>query len=143
MLRELDSSFKSPQPRSPHSKAYWKGLSEGQIVIQRCADCGAFTHPAGARCTSCLSHNREFVAMSGLGTVYTYTVTRRAMHAEFKADLPYIIVYVKLDEGLTIVSWMRDMAPEDVRIGMRVKAVFEKIDDETTLHRFVPAGEVS
>ncbi|HSV80472.1 MAG TPA: Zn-ribbon domain-containing OB-fold protein [Ramlibacter sp.] len=136
--REVGHSFKSPSPKAIHGKPYWDGMRDGKIVIQKCADCGAFTHPPGPRCTSCLSPNREYVALSGLGTVYTYTVTHRAMHEEFKPDLPYVICYVRLDEGLTIVSWLRDVAPQDVRIGMRVQAMFEKIDDETTLHRFRP-----
>lgn len=138
MQKQLNSSFKSPQPRSPHSKAYWQGLREGRIVIQKCAACGAFTHPPGPRCTNCLSEDRQYVALGGFGTVYTYTVTRRAMHEEFKADLPYVIAYVRTDEGLMLVTWLKDIAPEDVRIGMRVQACFERIDEQTTLHRFRP-----
>ena len=136
----LEDSFKSPASRTLHSAAYWDGLERGQIVLQRCGDCGAYTHPPGPLCTACLSPNRTFVPMSGRGTVYTYTVTHRAMHPEFKPDLPYVIVYVKLEEGPMIASWLRGVDPaKDPIIGMPVEAIFERIDARTTLHRFRPA----
>jgi uncharacterized OB-fold protein len=142
MAYEVEASFKSPTIRSPHSRAYWEGLREGRLVLQRCVDCGAWTHPPGPNCTSCLSTNKKAVTLSGRGTIYTYTVTRRAMHPEFKADLPYVIVYVKTEEGPMLVSWLVGIAPDDVRIGMPVEAEFERIDDRTTLHRFRPVGSV-
>lgn len=133
-------SFKSPPQRSTHSKPYWDGMQAGKLVFQKCCDCGAFTHPPGPACTNCLSSRREFVPLSGLGTLYTYTVTHRAMHPEFKADLPYVIAYVRLAEGPMIVSWLVDVDPENVRIDMPVQAAFEQIDDHTRLHRFRPAS---
>ena len=130
------SNFKSPQERTPDSEAYWQGLKEHQIRLQRCKDCGAWTHPPFPFCHSCLSRNREFVTLSGRGTVYSYTVTRRAMHPDFAGDVPYTIIYVKTEEGPFIVSWLEGVEPDNVRIGMPVVATFEEIDDETTLHRF-------
>lgn len=137
---ELEVSFKNPVVRSQHSQAYWEGLRKGKIVLQQCGDCGAFTHPPGPLCTACLSPNRKFTAMSGRGTIYTYTVTWRAMHPEFKKDLPYIIVYVQLEEGPRLASWLVGVDPDKVRIGMPVEATFEKIDERTSLHRFRPAA---
>jgi uncharacterized OB-fold protein len=134
-----ESSFKSPAHRSAHSQAYWEGLANGKLVFQKCRDCGAWTHPPGPACTTCLSTNREFVALSGQGTLYTYTVTRRPMHPEFKVDVPYVIAYVRLSEGPMIVSWLVGIDPGKVEIGIPVTATFEKIDDRTTLHRFRPS----
>lgn len=140
MSSEVEASFKNPQVRSPHSAAYWEGLRNGKIVLQKCGDCGEWTHPPGPQCTSCLSANRTYVALSGRGTIYTYTVTHRAMHPEFKKDAPYIIVYVQLEEGLKLASWLTGIDPREVKIGMKVQAWFEKIDERTFLHRFRPAA---
>jgi len=133
--------FKSPATRSPHSKAYWEGLQNGELVLQQCGDCAAYTHPPGPLCTACLSANRLYPALSGRGTLYTYTVIHRALHPEFKKDLPYVSVYVRLDEGPMLTSWLVDVDPANVKIGAAVEAVFEKIDERTTLHRFRPLTE--
>lgn len=140
MSSEVEISFKNPPVRSSHSKQYWEGLLNDKIVLQKCGDCGAFTHPPGPQCTSCLSSNRKYVALSGRGSIYTYTVTHRAMHPEFKKDAPYIIVYVQMEEGIKLASWLTGIDPKDVKIGMQVEAVFEKIDERTKLHRFRPAA---
>jgi uncharacterized OB-fold protein len=130
-------TFKSPA-KSKWADAYWEGARRGELVVQRCDDCGTITHPPGQVCAQCLSDKRSHVGLSGLGTVYSYTVTTRPMHEEFAADAPYTIVYVQLDEGVRIVSWLQDAEPTPDIIGTRVRVVFERIDDETYLHRFVP-----
>ena len=135
---EPNPSYKSPA-KSKWSDEYWEGATQGKLVVQRCEDCQSITHPPGQVCTTCLSSARGHVALSGLGTIYSYTVTTRPMHEAFAADVPYIIAYVELDEGIRIVSWLRDCEATPQIIGLRVKAVFEKIDDDTYLHRFVPA----
>lgn len=137
-LNEVEVSFKSPMSRTPHSDPYFAGMQEGKLVLQHCKDCGSWTHPPGPVCVTCASSNREFLPVAGTGTIYTYTVNHRAMHSEFEADLPYIIVYVRLDEGPFIVSWLTGVDPGDVRIGQEVEVEFEKIDERTTLHRFGP-----
>jgi len=133
-------NFKAPA-KSSWAAAYWEGAKRGELVLQYCNDCGAISHPPGPLCTTCLSTDMRYQAASGLGEVYTYTVTTRPMHDEFIADAPYAIAYVRLDEGVTIVSWLRDVEPAPELIGKRVRAVFERIDDDTYLHRFVPEGE--
>jgi len=137
---ELESTptYKSPA-KSKWSEAYWAGAREGTLVVQKCAECGSITHPPGQVCTTCLSNERTHMALSGLGTIYSYTVTTRPMHDEFVPDAPYVIVYVQLDEGVTIVSWLKEHEATPDLIGLRVRAVFERIDDDTYLHRFVPA----
>jgi uncharacterized protein len=134
---ESESSFKSPA-KSVWGEAYWKGAANGVFVVQRCLDCEAQTHPPGPVCTTCLSSNAGHQELPGTGTVHSYTVTHRPMHEEFKADAPYTIVYVDLDEGPRIVSWLEGVEPGPGIIGSRVRVVFEQVDAETHLHRFVP-----
>jgi len=130
-------SFKAPQ-RSPYSGPFWDGLNRGVFVVQRCEECGQVSHPPGPVCKNCMSDRLGWVELSGEGEVYTYTVTYRAMHPEFEADLPFVIAYVRLDDGPTVVSWLREVEANDELIGKRVKAVFERIDERVALHRFVP-----
>jgi len=131
--------FKSPQVRSPYSGPWWDGLRDGKLVVQKCRPKRHISHPPGPVCKTCQSGDLEWVELSGTGEVYTATAVHRAMHPDFEPDLPYLLAYVRLDDGPQLATWLKDVELADVRPGMRVRAVFEKIDDRTTLHRFVPA----
>jgi len=48
------------------------------------------------------------------------------------------VVLVKLDEGPKMISNLVGVPPAAIKIGMPVKAVFEKISDEVTLPKFAP-----
>jgi uncharacterized OB-fold protein len=70
--------------------------------------------------------------------VYTFSITHRPMHPAFLAT-PYATVVVELDEGPRVMTWLRDVPPEDVRIGLRVEVVFEDVSDDVTLPMFRPS----
>ena len=57
---------------------------------------------------------------------------------EWKADIPYTIGVIQLNEGVRMVSNVIDCRPEDVRIGMKVEVVFEDVTEENTLPKFKP-----
>jgi hypothetical protein len=61
---------------------------------------------------------------AGLGTVYATTVVRR------RGEEPRNLVLVDVDEGFRMMSRVVGMAPEDVRIGMRVRVAWEQPDGE-------------
>ncbi len=137
-VASIPHSFKAPAKRDRFTAAYWAGLREHKLMLQTCKDCGKITHPPGPLCTSCLSDKVEYRPASGRATLYAFTISHRPLHEEFRADLPYVVALVDLDEGVRIMTWIKDCQPEDLRIGMRVEIFFEKITDEVTLHRFRP-----
>ena len=135
---QLITSFKAPA-WSEHSAPFFEGLKNEEFRVQRCKPNGHISHPPGPVCKTCMSDELEWVTLSGEGEVYTYTTVHRPMHEEFRPDTPFTLVYVRLDGGPTVVSWLREVDMETAEpIGMRVRAVYEKIDDRVTLHRFVP-----
>ena len=58
------------------------------------------------------------VEAGGMGTVYSTTVNRRSPEKGGTFNL----CLIDLDEGVRMLSRVVDMAPEDVAIGMKVKA---------------------
>jgi uncharacterized OB-fold protein len=60
----------------------------------------------------------EWVAPRGTGTVYAVTTVRRKPDA----GGDYNVSIVELDEGLRLMSRVENIAPADVKIGLRVKA---------------------
>jgi len=56
----------------------------------------------------------------GLGTVYATTVVHP------REGMPYNVALIDIDEGFRMMSRVRCTAPEDVRIGMRVRMAVEE-----------------
>jgi hypothetical protein len=65
-----------------------------------------------------MSTRLEWRESKGSGTIYTYSI----MHA---AKPAYVIAYVTLDEGVSMMTNLVDCDPAKVRIGQKVKVVFK------------------
>ena len=131
-----------PKPRplpTPVSQPFWDALRDEHIVVQRCLACDHWVHYPRSRCSHCLSDQLVFQPVDGAATVYTFTVARQATAAPFADEVPQIITIVELDEGVRFTTNLVDVAPEDVRVGMRVAPVFDHGDDGMTLLRYRPA----
>ena len=107
------------------SRAFWEACNRRELTFQRCRSCGRAQFYPRALCTACQSTDLDWQAASGLGTVYTYTVNHRAPTLAFKAEAPYVIALIDLDEGVRMMMNVINCAPETVAIGMRVRVAFE------------------
>ncbi len=58
------------------------------------------------------------------------------MSPQFADVVPYSPVVIELEEGVRMVSWLVDVAPADIRIGLPVEVVFEDVTPEVTLPKF-------
>lgn len=116
---------------------FWDGAREGRLMILRCNDCGTYLHPPRPVCRSCASSRLAPAHVSGRGTVYSFTVTHRAVPG---FTTPFAVALVELEEqaGLRLVTNLAGVAPEDTRIGMEVEVVFEQVAGGVTLPLFAP-----
>ena len=132
-----------PKPRpapvpDAESEPYWKAAHEGRLTVQRCTECGACQLYPRWRCLRCLGQV-EWVDASGGGTVYSFTVIRQNFSRSFRHLIPYVVALVDLDEGPRLMSNLVDIDPDDVRIGMRVRARFEPVSEDASIPLFEPA----
>jgi hypothetical protein len=82
--------------------------------------------------------------VSGEGEIATFTVIthfepRAVPMATWPADgYPIMVVIVKLPDagGVHMVSNMVDCKPEDLKVGMKVRVVFEDATEQITLPKF-------
>ncbi|MEX2031912.1 MAG: Zn-ribbon domain-containing OB-fold protein [Dehalococcoidia bacterium] len=127
--------FPAPVP-SEENAPFWDALRRGELLLQACASCGRYQHPPRPMCGDCGSMERDWKAVSGRGSVYSYVVTHQAVHPAYQGFTPYATVLVALDEGPRMTTNLVGVAPEEIEIGMRVEVVFEAISDEVTLPLF-------
>jgi uncharacterized OB-fold protein len=117
---------------------FFAGARRGQLMVQKCAGCGALSFPAHEICSNCLSTRASWVPVSGRGEVYSYNVMHQVYHPGFAAEVPYAVVVVKLEEGPKVVSNLVGVGPREIRVGMPVEVTFEKVSDEVMLPKFRP-----
>lgn len=93
-------------------------LDQGRFLIQRCDDCHRHIYFPREFCPHCGSEHLQLVPPSGLGTVHAVTTIRRKPDA----GGDYNVSLIDLDEGVRLMSRVDNLAPDQVRIGLRVQA---------------------
>ncbi|MGH7179871.1 MAG: Zn-ribbon domain-containing OB-fold protein [Tepidisphaeraceae bacterium] len=126
-----------PDPTA-ESAPFWAACRERALRIQRCDRCGLFAFPPAARCPKCLSVELTWTTLSGRGQVHSFVIYRRAYHAAFEAELPYLVALVELDEGPRLISNIVGCDATAVRCDLPVEVVFEQVTDTVTLYKFKP-----
>ena len=115
-------SFPSPVP-DPDTEAFWQAARDGTLMIGSCRNCGKTHYYPRSVCPHCGSDDVTLVASSGTGEIYSWSVLRRA-------DPPYAIAYVTLDDGPTMMTNIVDCDLDGLAIGQRVELVFSPTEDE-------------
>lgn len=124
-----------PQP-TPISAPFWEGLKAHQVRIQQCNDCGHWIFFPRAHCSSCASSSLSWHNISGVGTVYTYTVARVPTLPEFADEMPQKLAVVQLDEGPHLNTTLVGINESELCVGMRVRPVFDERPGTVTLLRY-------
>ena len=117
---------------TPDTAFFWAGTAAGELRIQRCAACGALRHPPGPMCPACgAPGDGGYVVAAGTGEVFSYVVHH---HPPVPGKrLPLVVALVQLPEGVRMVGEMPGVAPDQMRIGLPVRATFVRVDDDLTL----------
>jgi len=105
---------------------FWREIkSRYRLLGSRCTVCGAYHYPARNLCPECRrAGNIEPYQFKGDGKVVTYTVIHVA--AKGIENVPYVVGVIELDEGPMLTAQIA-CDPEDVKIGMRVRAVLRRL----------------
>lgn len=122
-------------PDNPLTAPFWEGAARHRLLLQRCTACRSWIHFPESWCPRCGASELRFEAVSGDGTVESFSVVHRSF-VDGYADAPYVIAWVALPEqsGLRFFSNIVDCDPSAVYIGMPVQVTFEQRGD----HRWVP-----
>jgi uncharacterized OB-fold protein len=132
--------LEKPMPAiNEDSAPYWEGTRQGELRAQYCGDCGHLRFPPSILCPKCLSEQAEWRRLSGQGVIYSFIIVHRPLHPAFLEDAPYNVAIIELEEGIKLHTNVVECANEDLRVGLPVEAVFEKINDEVTLPKFRPS----
>jgi uncharacterized OB-fold protein len=128
-----NSSMSMPRNHLPALTAenafFWRAGELGVLKFMRCQACARYVHPPLPICPVCKSREVRAEAVSGRGTILTYTINRQIWEPGLEA--PYVIAIVELDEqsGLRLTTNIVNCDIQAVAIGMRVRVLFEPCQD--------------
>ena len=122
-----------PAPRVlPEAMPFWEAAKEGRLLVKRCADCGEAHYYPRDICPHCLSANTAWLESAGKAVIYSYSTMG-------KDEARYMLAYVTLDEGVTMLTNLVDCDPAALAIGQRVQVAFKPSDGGYPVAMFTPA----
>lgn len=141
-----EPGFPLPDTRAEATRPFWDAAARGELLIPRCAACGAWIWYPREACTDCGGAELPWTPVSGRGSLFSWAVVRRALVKQFAGEVPYVTGLVALDEdpAVRVVTRLVDCAPEDLRIDMPVRVVFRAlsfpdVEGEVPAPFFTPA----
>lgn len=102
---------------------YQDHLDRGELAYQWSPQAGKAVFYPRVICPFTGSDRLEWRVSAGLGTVYATTVTHP------RDGAPYNVALIDCDEGFRLMSRVEDIAPDQVKIGMRVKFRLHRPED--------------
>lgn len=113
-----------PAPR------YWREIPQRyRYEAVKCKKCGKVCFPPRIVCPVCKAREFENVVVSTAGSLETFTVIRVAP-SQFVDQAPYAIGIVDLGDGVRVLCQVADVEPEELKIGMKLRLEFRKIQKE-------------
>ena len=109
-------------------QAFWEGAANGKFLLQKCRACGKVQFFPRVACVDCFGE-LDWIESKGTGKVHTFTLVRVPRNPAFKDDTPIYYINVILDEGVIVESRLVGASKEQVKMGDRVKAVFQETHD--------------
>ena len=138
-------SEKTDKPKRPRpaptptniTQPFWEAVNKHRLLLQRDPETGKCQFYPRAINIYSGKRNLEWIEASGKGKVYSFTETHVPFRG-FEGMEPYLIACVELDEGVRLMSLLHKCTAGEVRIGMRVRLAWDKINDEHEYFAFEP-----
>jgi uncharacterized OB-fold protein len=134
--------------------AYLNGLKNGVLLGSACYTCNKIVVPPRTVCEWCFNLMDEFIPLKDIGTVNTFSLCYVTWDVK-RIKEPEIPAVIHLDGTSTlnpspimggIMHLLNQVRPEDVKIGMRVQAVWKPAEERegaiTDILFFKPIEEV-
>jgi len=112
---------------------YWREIQPRYNFIgDRCGICGKVYFPGRLICPTCHRESlgkMERKKLSGKGEVVSFTVVHEAP-SNLENQVPYVLAIIQLEEGVRLTAQIIDCETSDIKMGMKVRAVFRRIGQE-------------
>ncbi|MGH7857677.1 MAG: Zn-ribbon domain-containing OB-fold protein [Candidatus Binatia bacterium] len=124
---------------------YLRALKDRKILGVRCSKTGKVLVPPVIASPESFAPTDEFVELAHRGVITTFCIVNIPVIGR-TVELPYVAASIALDGAdISIHGLIQECKAEEVRMGMRVEAVWKPDDerrgDHEDIHHFRPTGE--
>ena len=123
---------RTPQKSIPKinkvDQPFWEGAAAGKFLLQKCRSCGKVQFFPRVACVDCFGE-LDWIESKDTNKIHNFTLVRVPRNPAFKDEVPIYYINVILDEGVIVESKLVGDRKEKVKLGDRVKAVFEQTHD--------------
>lgn len=104
---------------------FLRGLKDGEIVGTKCDQCGRVAVPPRIFCEWCFRRSGTWIKLPDTGIVNTFSISYISTDTT-RVKTPTIPAVIQIDSAgnAGFLHIIGDVKPEDVKIGMHVKAVW-------------------
>ena len=115
---------------------YLKELKNGKIIAKECRECNRIMLPPRMFCELCFRPSGDWIFVQDSGVVNTFSIC----HVHWDAsrvkenEKPYLPAVIEIDgasPGMGIMHLLGEVEPEQIKIGMKVKAVWKPESERT------------
>ena len=115
---------------------YLAELKKGKIIGKKCNECNRVMIPPRMFCELCFRPSDEWIYVNDTGKVNTFSVCRVNLDASRlkPGEPPHLPAVIEIDgasKGMGIINLLSEVDPKDIKIGMKVKAVWKDPKDRT------------
>lgn len=110
------------------SRFFLELRDKGRLMGTNCAACQKVYMPPRSVCPDCFEKLEQWVELPPRGTLITYTIVHYTYGDYYQPQrAPYALGIVRLDGAHTgMCHLLGEVRPEEIRVGMRLHAVFRE-----------------
>ena len=106
-------------------RPFWEGAARSKFLLQKCRACGKVQFFPRVACVDCFGE-LDWIESKGTGKIHSFTLVRVPRNPAFKDEVPIYYINVILDEDVIVESKLVGEKKEKVKLGDKVKLVFEQ-----------------
>ena len=132
-VNQKNAEYRLPSPvANPENRPFLEAAQKDELVIKYCNACNQPHYYPRTICPHCGSNDTSWVKSAGLGEIYSYTVMRRGV------EVPFAMAYIRLQEGISMLTHLTNCDFDSIRVGQKVRVVFQETRDGQKTHLFEP-----
>jgi len=120
---------------------YVEALEQGKLTATRCRKCGSVYFPPRKFCPKCFADDMEWIEyeQAGEGRLLSYSIIYLAVAGFDEKEFPAPVGVAQFPDGNRVYARIEGVAPDSLRVGMRVKLAPKALPDGRVTHVLQPA----